>query len=196
MRLQHLTEVRAEMVRFVSGQALPKVAKPIYGVETSVFVLQTHNITLCVICQYIFLENGYLFFLFYNITYDGTLLIRAENRAGVMHFEYDGRFITKISDDFGRSVHYEYDSQNRPVIFTNADGNTLEFTYDWDNNLLEVQNFNGKVYMRNRFVLGQAIEQYLPDQGNGQYVSFQNIRILQTYFKSNKKRAVLRYIAN
>jgi RHS repeat-associated protein len=147
--------------------------------------------------------NGYVFVLFDNthitfnasgrtieisdvrgnattLTYDGTLLIRAENRAGVMHFEYENGFITEVRDDFGRSVLYEYDENNRPVIFTNADGYTLEFTYDREGNLTEVRNFNGDIYMRNRFISGQVVEQYLPDQGTS-FLSYNPIARTTTW---------------
>ncbi|MCL2578165.1 MAG: PKD domain-containing protein [Defluviitaleaceae bacterium] len=115
-----------------------------------------------------------------TLIYDNTYLIRAENRAGEMHFEYTNGFITKVSDNFGRSVVYEYDYMNRPVIFTNADGDTLVFTYDTESNLTQAANFNGDVYMRNRFLNGQVVEQYLADMGTSRF-SYNPVARTTTY---------------
>jgi len=130
-----------------------------------------------------------------TLTYDGTLLTRAENRAGIMHFEYENGFITEIRDNFGRSVFYEYNSNNRPIVFTNADGNTLEFTYDREGNLIEVRNFNGEIYMRNRFISGQVVEQYLPDQGTS-FLSYNPIARTTTWTNAVGEIFVFYYDAN
>jgi len=45
------TEVRAGAARSVSGKSLPEMARPVHGIETSVLLLQNHNITHSVTCQ-------------------------------------------------------------------------------------------------------------------------------------------------
>ncbi|MCL2350264.1 MAG: DUF6531 domain-containing protein, partial [Defluviitaleaceae bacterium] len=104
-----------------------------------------------------------------SLSYEYGRLISAQNRSGIMHFEYEDELITGIRDNFGRLVRYVYDNLGRPIQFTNADGNTLDFVYDREGNLIEMTDFNGDIFMRNRFVGGQVFEQYLADQGTSRF---------------------------
>jgi RHS repeat-associated protein len=149
------------MVRFVSVQALPKVAKPIYGVETSVFVLQTHNITLCVICQYLFFENGYLFFLFYNITYDtnNNLQSATDATGATTSFTYDANGnITTITDAEGYTTNFAYDLLDRLIQTTNQTGGVFTSEYDPSGNVISQTDALGNTTAFTRDELNRLIK--------------------------------------
>jgi len=104
-----------------------------------------------------------------QLEYTGGLMTRVSNAAGYMSFSYSGGRIASIADNNHRTVFYEYDAGNL-VRFTNSDGNSLIFAYDDSHNLVEIVDFNGITYLRNRFdENNRVIEQYLADQGTLYY---------------------------
>ena len=72
---------------------------------------------------------------------------------------------TTVTDSAGRSVSFEYE-KNDLTRFTNADGDTLLYTYDGKHNLLTVEDFNGNVYLTNEYDSKHRVtNQYIPDRG-------------------------------
>jgi len=102
--------------------------------------------------------------------YTDGMMTKASNNAGFMAFTYTDGHLASITDNIGRTVSYEYDSNNNLVKFTNADNDKICYTYDDRHNLLEVSDFNGNTYLKNKYGdSGRVTEQYLADQGTGYF---------------------------
>lgn len=88
------------------------------------------------------------------------------NGVGTFYFDYDEHdHLTTVTDSAGRSVSFEY-TKNDLTRYTNADGDTLIYTYDGKHNLLTVEDFNGNVYLTNEYDSKHRVtSQYIPDRG-------------------------------
>lgn len=88
------------------------------------------------------------------------------NGVGTFYFDYDEHdHLTTVTDSAGRSVSFAYE-KNDLTQFTNADGDTLIYTYDGKHNLLTVEDFNGNVYLTNEYDSKHRVtSQYIPDRG-------------------------------
>ena len=68
---------------------------------------------------------------------------------------------------------YGYDSRGNLAQFTNSDKNSLNYTYDQNHNLVEIVNFNGDTYLKNRFdSQNRTVEQYIAGQGTSYFAYF------------------------
>ena len=64
--------------------------------------------------------------------------------GSVIKLKYDDRRnVTKITDAFGVSTHYEYDDLNRTIKTIDGNGNETHFSYDLNNNITRVTNAEG-----------------------------------------------------
>ena len=103
------------------------------------------------------------------LQYVNGLLSRAENRAGSMSFWHTDGKLSSITDHTGRTVYYKYDEAGNLTKFINADGDSLDYVYDANHNLIEVSDFNGNTYMKNTYVNNKVTAQYLADQGTSYF---------------------------
>lgn len=75
-----------------------------------------------------------------TLTYDSTpLLTSVSNNLGrTLLFTYAGNFLTRVSDDSGRSVSYGYDASGNLASFTDPAGNTTTYKYDLPGRITQV----------------------------------------------------------
>jgi len=64
--------------------------------------------------------------------------------GSVIKVKYDKkRNVTEMTDAFGVTTHYDYDSLNRVIKTIDGNGNDTKFSYDLNNNIAEVINAEG-----------------------------------------------------
>lgn len=100
-----------------------------------------------------------------RITYNGNQFDTVSNESGMLTFTYSGDYITSITDSEGRTVHYTYADGNL-TSFTNADCDTILYSYNSSHDLTEVTNFEGEVILQNEYDgRHRVVEQCQPNLG-------------------------------
>ena len=84
-----------------------------------------------------------------TISYDGTnrLVTVTDPVSRHLYFNYpngSSRLVTSVTSDFGVSLSYAYDTQNRLSVVTFQDGSTATFAYDANSMITSVTDSQGK----------------------------------------------------
>ena len=85
-----------------------------------------------------------------QLTYDGTARLTTVTDPASRHlyFSYangSSFLVVGVTSDFGVSLTYAYDTQNRLSLVTNPDGSTLTFTYNSQSLITSVTDSQGKI---------------------------------------------------
>lgn len=73
----------------------------------------------------------------------GRLTKIIDNNDNSITMQYTGLLLTTATGPAGRSLNFEYDSNNRLIRITDPAGRTIVFIYDTNGNLSSVQDLNG-----------------------------------------------------
>jgi YD repeat-containing protein len=105
-----------------------------------------------------------------TLSYTDARLQSVASSAGALSFTWTNGHISKVSDNFGRFVTYEYDEASNLAGFTNPDGDRMEYTYNSSHNLTDITDFNGNDYIENTYdPLNRVVQQYMADQGTMEF---------------------------
>ena len=94
-----------------------------------------------------------------QLTYNGDELIEIDGIAGSYTLAWSNGHISSVTDNAGRTVSYEHDNDLLTGV-TNADGDTLHYTYDGNGYLNSATDFEGEVYIKNEYDgIGRVVKQ-------------------------------------
>lgn len=94
-----------------------------------------------------------------QLTYNGDELIEIDGIAGSYTLSWSNGHISSVTDNAGRTVSYEHDNDLLTGV-TNADGDTLHYTYDGNGYLNSATDFEGEVYIENEYDgIGRVVKQ-------------------------------------
>ena len=85
-----------------------------------------------------------------QLTYNGDELTEIDGIAGSYTLAWSNGHISSVTDNAGRTVSYEHDNDLLTGV-TNADGDTLHYTYDGNGYLNSATDFEGEVYIKNEY---------------------------------------------
>ena len=94
-----------------------------------------------------------------QLTYNGDELTGIDGIAGSYTLAWSNGHISSVTDNAGRTVSYEHDGDFLTGV-TNADGDTLHYTYDGNGYLNSATDFEGEVYIENEYDgIGRVVKQ-------------------------------------
>ena len=94
-----------------------------------------------------------------QLTYNGDELTEIDGIAGRYTLAWSNGHISSVTDNAGRTVSYEHDGDLLTGV-TNADGDTLHYTYDGNGYLNTATDFEGEVYIENEYdSIGRVVKQ-------------------------------------
>ena len=94
-----------------------------------------------------------------QLTYNGDELTEIDGIAGSYTLAWSNGHISSVTDNAGRTVSYEHDNDLLTGV-TNADGDTLHYTYDGNGYLNTATDFEGEVYIENEYDgIGRVVKQ-------------------------------------
>lgn len=94
-----------------------------------------------------------------QLTYNGDELTEIDGIAGSYTLAWSNGHISSVTDNAGRTVSYEHDNDLLTGV-TNADGDTLHYTYDGNGYLNSATDFEGEVYIKNEYDgIGRVVKQ-------------------------------------
>lgn len=94
-------------------------------------------------------------------TYNGTELSKV-NLPGGRYYDlsYQNGRISSVTDNSGRSVSYQYDSNGNLITYTNTRGGTFQYVYDTQNRIVSITDPKGITFVQNIYDgNGKVIEQ-------------------------------------
>ncbi len=102
-----------------------------------------------------------------ELTYDKLKLVEIRTESGCLTLEYNqAGNITGISDQSGRSVEYDYDSNLNLTSFTGPEGETITYEYDDKFHLTRIRSPRGDGSYINKYdEKGRVVEQKDPRGG-------------------------------
>ena len=100
----------------------------------------------------------------YSTNTDGSRrlvnIISPQGRGLFFYYDTSKKYITKIEDNAGREVLYEYDSNNKLIKSTNLRGYDTQYVYDSQDNLVSIKDGRNNTVVVNTYDSeGKVIEQ-------------------------------------